>query len=65
MSMVTTAAPSRRERKKAAARSKIIATAVELFSVHGIEAVTVEQIAESADVGKGTIHGLTHRRFGH
>src|SRR5215469_4445251 len=46
----------RRERKKAAIRSKIIATAVELFARHGIDQVTVEHVADAADLGKGTIY---------
>jgi AcrR family transcriptional regulator len=45
-----------RPRKKAAARAKIIATAVELFSRHGLPGVTVEHIADVADIGKGTIY---------
>jgi AcrR family transcriptional regulator len=47
---------SRRSRKKEAIRSQIIAAAIELFSQHGISGVTVDQIAEAADVGKGTIY---------
>jgi len=47
---------SRRERKKSAVRSRIIATAIELFSRNGIANVTVEQIAEDADIGKGTVY---------
>jgi AcrR family transcriptional regulator len=47
---------SRRERKKAATRAQILASAVNLFSRHGLDAVTVDQIAEAADVGKGTIY---------
>src|SRR5213595_3225413 len=54
MPMVTTV--PRRQRKKDAARSLILATAIELFSTHGIDEVTVEQIADAADVGKGTIY---------
>jgi len=54
--MVTTQASPRRDRKKAAIRAKIIATAIDLFSKHGISGVTVEQIAEAADIGKGTIY---------
>ena len=54
--MVTFRAKSRRERKKAAVRSQIIAAGVELFARHGITDVTVDQIAEAADVGKGTIY---------
>ena len=52
--MVTTV--PRRQRKKDAVRSLILATAIELFSTHGIDEVTVEQIADAADVGKGTIY---------
>src|SRR4030095_13309758 len=47
---------SRRERKKSAIRGRIIAQGVELFSRHGIADVTVDQIAEAADIGKGTIY---------
>jgi AcrR family transcriptional regulator len=56
MTMVITSLASRRARKKSDARAKIIATAIELFSKHGIANVTVEQIAEAADIGKGTIY---------
>jgi AcrR family transcriptional regulator len=48
MTMVTNGLQSRRARKKAATRSQIIAAAVRLFSEHGIEAVTVDQIAAAA-----------------
>jgi AcrR family transcriptional regulator len=54
--MVTEVDASRRERKKSAVRSKIIAAGIELFSKRGIANVTVEQIAEAADIGKGTIY---------
>ena len=47
---------SRREHKKAAARSRILSTAIDLFSRKGIDAVTVDEIAAAADVGKGTIY---------
>jgi AcrR family transcriptional regulator len=56
MTMVTFPKTSRRDRKKSAVRSKIIATAIESFSRQGIGNVTVEQIAEAADIGKGTIY---------
>lgn len=56
MTVVTNGLQSRRARKKAATRSQIIAAAVRLFSEHGVEAVTVDQIAAAADVGKGTIY---------
>lgn len=47
---------SRRERKKSNVRARIIAEATRLFSRHGIANVTVDQIAEAADIGKGTIY---------
>src|SRR5215470_14525084 len=54
MTMVTKA--PRRERKKAAVRRRIIETAVDLFGRHGLDGVTVEHIADVADLGKGTIY---------
>jgi len=48
--------PTRRERKKANVRAHILATAIRLFSARGLENTTVEQVAEVADVGKGTIY---------
>ena len=47
---------SRRERKKAANRERIVRAGIELFGKHGIDAVTVDRIAEAADVGKGTVY---------
>jgi len=52
MTMVET----RRERKKIAARSQILSAAIDLFSRRGLEAVTIDEIAAAADVGKGTIY---------
>ena len=46
----------RRARKKATVRSQIISTAIKLFSRHGLDAVTVEHIADVADIGKGTLY---------
>lgn len=54
--MVTKKDKSLRQRKKAAIRAKIIATAIELFSRHGLAGVTVEHIADMAEIGKGTIY---------
>ena len=45
----------RTERKKEATRKKIISTAIELFNSQGYDQTTVEQIAEEADVARGTI----------
>lgn len=56
MTTVINEQQSRRERKKAGTRALIITTAIGLFSEHGIDAVTVDQIAAAADVGKGTIY---------
>jgi AcrR family transcriptional regulator len=47
---------SRRERKKAATRQRILAAAIDLFSARGLEAPTVDDIAAAADIGKGTIY---------
>lgn len=54
MTLVTKS--SRRERKKAAIRKRIVAKGIKLFSRHGIADVTVDQIAEAADIGKGTVY---------
>ena len=56
MTPVTNTDKSRRARKKAAVRARIVTAGIELFSRHGIAEVTVDQIAEAADVGKGTIY---------
>jgi AcrR family transcriptional regulator len=47
---------SRRERKHAFIRSQILSRAIDLFSRKGLDEVTVDQIAEAADIGKGTIY---------
>jgi len=46
--------PGRRERKAAETRERIFHAAIELFAQRGLHNVTVEQITERADVGKGT-----------
>jgi AcrR family transcriptional regulator len=51
-----TTVTNRRERKKAAIRGQIMATAIDLFTRYGIAAVTVDQIADAADIGKGTVY---------
>ncbi len=53
---MTVVITSRIERKKSAIRERIISEGIRLFARDGIERVTVEQIAEAADVGKGTIY---------
>ncbi|MGH9583221.1 MAG: TetR/AcrR family transcriptional regulator, partial [Bryobacteraceae bacterium] len=49
-------AESRRERKKAGVRDRIISAAIGIFSERTIEQATVDEIAAAADVGKGTIY---------
>lgn len=52
----STGESSRRERKHAALRALIVSTAIELFARHGFEQVTVDHIADVADIGKGTVY---------
>ncbi len=47
---------SRTERRKEETRQRIIACAMDLFNKQGFEQTTVEQIAEAADIAKGTIY---------
>ncbi|WP_219640420.1 TetR/AcrR family transcriptional regulator [Cohnella sp. CFH 77786] len=44
----------KREEKKAQTRQRIAESAVELFELQGYEATTVQQIADRAEVAKGT-----------
>ncbi len=44
----------RRERHRAETREKIVRHALNLFSEHGVSAITVEDITDAADIGKGT-----------
>jgi len=45
---------SRRERRKQETRQRLLKAALALFHEKGFEATTVEEIAEAADVSKGT-----------
>jgi TetR/AcrR family transcriptional regulator, cholesterol catabolism regulator len=54
--------PGRRERNKLEVYRRIREAAVELFRQHGYEATTVEQIAERADVAKGTVFNYFPRK---
>jgi AcrR family transcriptional regulator len=47
---------SRIERKKDEMQNKIISVAIKLFNQHGLQAVTMEQIAEVTDIAKGTLY---------
>lgn len=56
---MTTAVPrmgSRMDRKKEETRQKIIKTAESLFSQQGVAATSMEQIAQAADIAKGTLY---------
>src|SRR4026208_154836 len=46
---------ARREREREAKRRGLARAAAELFHEHGFDATTTEQIAERADVAKGTL----------
>ena len=52
----------RRERKKQEVRRKIFEAAFDLFREKGFEDTTVEEIAERADVGKGTVFNYFPRK---
>jgi AcrR family transcriptional regulator len=54
--------PQRNERRDAAEhRRRILETAQHLFAVHGVQAVSMHQIAREAGVGQGTLY----RRYAH
>ena len=50
------AEPGRRERKKEEVRKRILDSAMDLFEKNGFDSVTMERIAEAADVAKGTLY---------
>ncbi len=47
---------TRTDRKKEETLKKIITVAVQLFNLHGLEIVTMEQIANEVDIAKGTLY---------
>ena len=51
-----TQTPGRRERKKQQTRQKIATVALELFIERGFEQVTVNEVAEAADVSVNTVY---------
>ncbi|MBN2002937.1 MAG: TetR/AcrR family transcriptional regulator [Anaerolineae bacterium] len=54
MSEATYKIQSRRERRKEQTRQRLLEVAERLFRTQGFDATTVEEIAETADVAKGT-----------
>ena len=53
---------SRRERKKDETRERIVGAAIRLFMKKGFESTTVDEIAEAADVAKGTFFNYFPRK---
>jgi AcrR family transcriptional regulator len=53
---------SRRERKKDETRERIVSAAIRLFTQKGFESTTVDEIAEAADVAKGTFFNYFPRK---
>jgi AcrR family transcriptional regulator len=47
---------SLRQRKAAATRTRLMEAALDLFTRHGIEQLTIDQIAAAAETGKGTFY---------
>lgn len=54
--MVETKGPNRMEKKKEQTRNRIIEVALKLFEEQGFSLTTMEQIADTADVAKGTLY---------
>ncbi|HUL03357.1 MAG TPA: TetR/AcrR family transcriptional regulator [Gemmatimonadales bacterium] len=53
---------SRRERKKEATKDRIFKAAFALFKRQGVEATTVDEICEKADIAKGTFFNYFPRK---
>ncbi|MEO9254346.1 MAG: helix-turn-helix domain-containing protein, partial [Tepidiformaceae bacterium] len=52
-----TAQPGRLERRKARTRAAILTAASRLFHERGYEDTSIQQVAERADTGVGTLYG--------
>lgn len=53
---------TRRERKKEETKDRIAEVALQLFRKNGVEATTIEEICEKADVAKGTFFNYFPRK---
>lgn len=49
-------APTRAERRRARTREALIASAARLFAAQGVQATTIAQIADGADIGYGSFY---------
>jgi AcrR family transcriptional regulator len=56
MTLKEPASESRVERKKERTKQKILSTAMGLFRKQGFDGTTMEQIADQADIAKGTLY---------
>lgn len=54
---LTTEQPGRLQRRKAKTRAAIVQAASELFHTNGYDETSIQQIAERADTGVGTLYG--------
>lgn len=54
--------PGRRERKKLESRDRIVECAIALFTAHGYQATTMEDIGECADVSRATVFNYFARK---
>ncbi len=59
---MTDIAIGRRERKKEETKQRIFLMAVQLFNEKGFDATTIDEIAERADVAKGTVFNYFPRK---
>jgi AcrR family transcriptional regulator len=60
--VVSPAGAGRRERKKVETRERIFDSGVALFTAHGYDATTMEQIGERADVSRATVFNYFARK---
>jgi AcrR family transcriptional regulator len=54
----TVAAPNRAQRRRMQTRVKIIEAGREVFAQRGVDAATIEEITETADVGRGSFYNF-------
>jgi len=57
-SEVSDAAPNRAQRRRMQTREKLLDAGRIVFAKHGLEAATIEEITETADVGRGSFYNF-------